>query len=132
MLKSDESRFFKKNLISQFWGKKGSKCFFLILKKIGSLLFAINGAKWKYIMSFKFLRKPHVQEKSGSQDMGQNPQSGWGSWAICLTVTSCVPIPYGKSEGGNLYFNSVIIRYLKGIIVKIINHITEVLLMQNK
>ena len=27
-------------------------------------------------MSFKYLRKPHVREKSGPQDMGQNPKVG--------------------------------------------------------
>ena len=100
MLKSDEARFFGNNPISEFWAKKGSrKVFFLILKKIGSLLFAINGGKWKHIMSFKYLRKPHVREKSGSQDMGQNPQSGRGSWA----ATNNIPIPYGKSDVANFY-----------------------------
>ena len=68
-----------------------------------SLLFAINGVKWKYIMSFKYLWKPHVWEKSGSQDMGQNPESGQGSWEIwCLVATSSVPIPYGKSQVANI------------------------------
>ena len=100
MLKSDEARFFGKKSHFRVLGQKGvKKRVFWILKKIGSLLFAINGGKWKHTMSFKYLRKPHVREKSGSQVMGQNPQSGRGSWA----ATSNIPIPCGKSDVANFY-----------------------------
>ena len=55
------------------------------------------------VQCLNILWKTCVLEKSGSQDMGQKPQSGRGSWEMCLALTSSVPIPYGKSQVGNFY-----------------------------
>ena len=76
--------FSKKNPIWPNLGKKGPKWpnngVFGVLTKICPLMYTFFCWKWNTLLLSIILRKPHVQEKSGSWEKGQNEQKGQ-KWA---------------------------------------------------